>query len=74
MAVGLLYMTHARTAEMLRATVIDALLCVASIAAGLPWGMVGVAASLQGCAELSSARVAMLPQESASAQRTLPTY
>jgi PST family polysaccharide transporter len=46
MAVGLLYMTHARTAEMLRATVIDALLCVASIAAGLPWGMVGVAASL----------------------------
>jgi PST family polysaccharide transporter len=46
MAVGLLYMTHARMAEMLRATVIDALLCVASIAAGLPWGVVGVAASL----------------------------
>jgi PST family polysaccharide transporter len=46
MSVGLLYMTHARTREMLRATVIDALLCVASITAGLPWGVVGVAASL----------------------------
>jgi len=33
--------------------------------------MVGVAASLQGCAELSSMRVAMLPQESASAQRSM---
>jgi PST family polysaccharide transporter len=45
-AVGLLYMTHARTGEMLRATLIDAGLCVVSILAGLHWGVVGVAASL----------------------------
>jgi PST family polysaccharide transporter len=46
MAVGLLYMTQARTGEMLRATLIDASLCVASILAGLHWGVVGIAASL----------------------------
>jgi PST family polysaccharide transporter len=45
-AVGLLYMTQARTGEMLRATLIDASLCVASILAGLHWGVVGIAASL----------------------------
>ena len=45
-AVGLLYMTQARTGEMLRATLIDAALCVASILAGLHWGVVGIAASL----------------------------
>ena len=46
MAVGLLYMTQARTGEMLRATLIDAALAVASILAGLHWGVVGIAASL----------------------------
>jgi len=45
-AVSLLYMTQARTGEMLRATLIDASLCVASILAGLHWGVVGIAASL----------------------------
>jgi PST family polysaccharide transporter len=45
-AVGLLYMTQARTGEMLRATLIDASLCVASILVGLHWGVVGIAASL----------------------------
>jgi PST family polysaccharide transporter len=45
-AVSLLYMTQARTGEMLRATVIDAALCVASILAGLHWGVVGIAASI----------------------------
>jgi polysaccharide transporter, PST family len=45
-AVGLLYMTQARTGEMLRATTIDASVCVASIVAGLHWGVVGIAASL----------------------------
>jgi polysaccharide transporter, PST family len=46
LAVGLLYMTQARTGEMLRATLIDAALCVASILAGLNWGVVGIAAAL----------------------------
>src|SRR5258708_33016918 len=45
-AVGLLYMTQAGTGEMLRATLIDASLCVASILVGLHWGVVGIAASL----------------------------
>lgn len=48
MSMGLLYLTQARTAEMLRATLIDASLCFAAILAGLPWGAVGVAASLAG--------------------------
>jgi PST family polysaccharide transporter len=46
LAVGLLYMTQARTGEMLRATLIDAVLCLGSILAGLRWGVVGVAAAL----------------------------
>ncbi len=46
MAAGLLYITQARTREMLRATFIDTALCVCSIVAGLPWGVVGVAAAL----------------------------
>ena len=46
LAVGLLYMTHGRTGEMVRATLIDGGLCVASIVAGLPWNVVGVAASI----------------------------
>jgi hypothetical protein len=33
--------------------------------------MVGTVASLQGCAELSNVRVAMLPQENSSAQRSM---
>jgi hypothetical protein len=32
---------------------------------------VGALGSLQGCAELSNARVAMLPQENASSQRSM---
>ena len=32
---------------------------------------VGALVSLQGCAELSNARVAMLPQENSSAQRSM---
>lgn len=43
---GLLYMSQARTTEMLRAGLIDATITVASILAGLHWGPVGVAASL----------------------------
>jgi PST family polysaccharide transporter len=43
---GLLYLTHARTTEMLRSNLIDASLCVVSILAGLHWGVDGVAASL----------------------------
>lgn len=46
LAVGLLYMTQARTSEMLRATLLDATVAVAAILAGLPWGVTGVAASL----------------------------
>jgi PST family polysaccharide transporter len=45
-AVSLLYMTQARTGEMLRATLIDASLSVAAILIGLRWGVVGIAASL----------------------------
>ncbi|HZQ00685.1 MAG TPA: lipopolysaccharide biosynthesis protein [Reyranella sp.] len=45
-AVGLLYMTHSRMTEMVRANLIDSGLCVLSILAGLRWGVVGVAASL----------------------------
>lgn len=46
MSMGLLYLTQARTGEMLRATLADAALCLLAIVAGLPWGAVGVAASL----------------------------
>ncbi|MBS0523468.1 MAG: lipopolysaccharide biosynthesis protein [Proteobacteria bacterium] len=46
MACGLLYLTQARTADMLRATMIDAAVAVAAILAGLPWGVIGVAASI----------------------------
>jgi PST family polysaccharide transporter len=45
-AVSLLYMTQARTGELVRATLVDGILCVISILAGLPWGVVGVAASI----------------------------
>ena len=33
--------------------------------------VIGTLASLQGCAELSNVRVAMLPQENSSAQRSM---
>lgn len=46
MAVGLLYMTQARTGEMLRATLVDALVCVTAVLGGLHWGVVGIAAML----------------------------
>jgi PST family polysaccharide transporter len=46
LAVSLLYMTQGRMGELLRATLIDAALCVASILAGLSWGVTGVAASI----------------------------
>ncbi len=46
MAVGMLYMTHARGGEMLRASLIDAGLVLIAIVAGLPWGVVGIAGSL----------------------------
>ena len=46
MAASLLYMTQGRTAELVRATLIDGVLCVASIVVGLTWGVVGVAASI----------------------------
>jgi len=46
MAAGLLYLTQARTTELLRATLIDAAIAVAAILIGLPWGVVGVAASI----------------------------
>jgi PST family polysaccharide transporter len=46
MAAGLLYMTQARTGEMLRATLVDAAFCVAAILGGLHWGVVGIAAML----------------------------
>lgn len=43
---GLLYMSQARTGQMLKATLIDTGLCVASIVIGLQWGVIGVAAAL----------------------------
>lgn len=46
MAVGLLYLTQDRTAEMLRATLIDSAICVVSILLGLVSGAVGVAAAI----------------------------
>jgi PST family polysaccharide transporter len=46
MAAGLLFLTQARTADMLRATGLDAAVSVAAIVAGLPWGVIGVAASI----------------------------
>jgi PST family polysaccharide transporter len=46
LAAGLLYLSQARTAEMLRATLVDTGLCVASIVIGLYWGVTGVAAAL----------------------------
>jgi PST family polysaccharide transporter len=46
LALSLLYMTQGRSSEMLRASLIDAALCVAAILAGLPWGVTGVAASI----------------------------
>jgi PST family polysaccharide transporter len=46
MAVGLLYLTQDRTGEMLRATLIDSVLCLISILLGLVSGAVGVAAAI----------------------------
>jgi PST family polysaccharide transporter len=46
MAVGLLYLTQDRTGEYVHATVIDAMLCLASILLGLVSGAVGVAAAI----------------------------
>ncbi len=46
MALSLLYLSQARTTELLRATLIDSALTIASILVGLQWGVVGVAASL----------------------------
>jgi PST family polysaccharide transporter len=46
MAAGLLYLTQARTGDMLRATLLDAAITVAAIVAGLPWGVIGVATSI----------------------------
>jgi PST family polysaccharide transporter len=45
-AVFLLYFSQARTQEMLRATLIDSALTIAAVLAGLPWGVIGIAASL----------------------------
>ncbi|SKA37930.1 polysaccharide transporter, PST family [Enhydrobacter aerosaccus] len=47
-ASGLLYLTQARTTEMLRANLIDAAITVAAILAGLYWGVTGVALALTG--------------------------
>jgi polysaccharide transporter, PST family len=46
MAAGLLFLTQARTTEMLRATLIDSTIAIVAILIGLPWGVVGVAASI----------------------------
>lgn len=46
LAVALLYMTQARTGELLRASLIDAAVCVVAILVGLRYGPVGVAAAL----------------------------
>ena len=46
MAVTLLYMTQARTTEMLRAMLIDGVVCMIAILAGLTWNVIGVAAAL----------------------------
>lgn len=46
LTVGLLYLTQNRTRELLRATTLDASLCLAAIGGGLPWGGVGVAGAL----------------------------
>ena len=46
LATSLLYMTQGRMSELLRATLIDGALCIASILAGLSWGVAGVAASI----------------------------
>lgn len=46
MAASLLYMTQGRSVQMLRANLIDAMLCIISILAGLAWGVTGVVASI----------------------------
>jgi PST family polysaccharide transporter len=46
MAAGLLYLTQARTGDMLRATLLDAAIAIVAIVVGLPWGVIGVAASI----------------------------
>jgi PST family polysaccharide transporter len=46
MAVSLLYLTQDRTAEMLRATLMDSAICIVSILLGLVSGAVGVAAAI----------------------------
>ena len=59
LTMGLLYMTFGRTTELLRATLIDGVLCVASILAGLAWHVVGVAAAIAVVALLVRLPVAM---------------
>jgi PST family polysaccharide transporter len=46
LATSLLYMTQGRSAELLRATAIDAALCIGAILVALPWGVEAVAAAL----------------------------
>ena len=46
MASALLYMTQARTGEMLRATLMDSAVCLVSVLAGLRYGAVGVAGAV----------------------------
>jgi PST family polysaccharide transporter len=46
MAVTLLYLSQARTGEMLRAMLIDSGLAIAAILIGLPWGVVGIATAV----------------------------
>jgi PST family polysaccharide transporter len=46
MAVSILFLSQARTGELLVATLIDSALVIASILIGLQWGVVGIAASL----------------------------
>ena len=46
LSMGLLFLSQGRTADFLRANLLDAGVCVVAILAGLPWGSVGVAASM----------------------------
>jgi polysaccharide transporter, PST family len=45
-AIGLLYMSQNRPREVVRASIIDVILTVLSLAIGLPFGVVGVAVAL----------------------------
>lgn len=57
-AVGLLYLTQSRSRDMVRAAIIDTILCVAAVLGGLSFGVTAVAAALAAIGVVARAPIA----------------